>query len=140
MFVDVFLGKQTIPFTSPIASDSPSDRCFSLISKTISLHLRGESAGIRNAILSGIKGIFTNSALINPKKDVVDSSILTMIKGEMFSSYTGIDPVIKSNTFVWYDSNEGGKLGSILWNLNGKKEKNNEQMIKLREISGKQYK
>jgi hypothetical protein len=55
---DVFIGKQSAILKAPALDAVPSDRCFTLGSQTLQLHLQAESSDVRAAWLQGLQDTF----------------------------------------------------------------------------------
>ena len=149
LITDVFLGKQSPLF----GADANNDCCFSIISKSHTLHLCASNNGVRTQYMDGIRYVFkqssvqqqnntNNQSVANTNSNVVTTtntassspSINEMMNGSYFTSYTSTDPS-GQQLFLWYDSSEGGTLGSICWNTTNIKNKQANQMLSVRRIT-----
>jgi hypothetical protein len=113
---DVFNGKQLPILKAASLSAIPSDHCFSLVSKVMSLHLQTENAAVRTAWITGIKEVLSRaqaaSAHAAAGSTTAAGPVAAMVAGQRFVALSGLNPTTKSDVFVFYDR-ESSKFGVL---------------------------
>ena len=123
---DVFLGKHTDEFKSDEGSRYDSKQCVSVVSKQLrdrNLHLVAPDEKSKQEFVSSLRAAFSRAAKPGVKLDDPQSIYTVMANGEEVTQYIGSGIIGSScNAFLWFVQKDG-KLGTLYWNEEMKKEK-----------------
>ena len=123
---DVFLGKHSDAFKSDEGGRYDSKQCVSVVSKSLrdrSLHLVAADEKSKQEFVQSLRAAFSRAAKPGFNVNDPQSIFALMSNGEEVTQYIG-SGIIGSScaAFLWFVQKDG-KLGTIYWNEDVKKEK-----------------
>ena len=123
---DVFLGKHTEEFKSDEGARYDSKQCVSVVSKSMrdrNLHLVAGDEKSKQEFVNSLRAAFSRASKPGFNVNDPQSILALMANGEEATQYIG-SGIIGSScaAFIWFVAKDG-KLGTLYWNEELKKEK-----------------